>query len=483
MRHVLPFIVMVTLVGLAPCLAADDTLSQLRRESAQLRQELKAVSERQAALEKELEALQARMEAYCQENQAERETQPNQDKNDAAKDARKVDNGDRSRRAATAPSEQPRQEKAASSQSDTPAAAPQQPSKKEGRLDFALLPDAEVILFHDKAFLQAGFSRVLRGTMTAQLKNEISSEESGIISRYSEAFTHFNFLCSANVTKSIDKDGSKISYEQIDWMMGWEADAPAAIWDKDPQMAATTALELTQLVHQSLMAELLNSELRKKLQFWEFKSSAARDTMPGWTLYLVRCYPTVTTKYEVLWAVADNRKLFFLGPAETVLRQLNAGGEGAAALRVVYKQMRASADGQPRLAMTTLVKEDAVKKIDNFLLDFRRPGDMALMQYLNRTTSCQLLLTAKESEMQAHMEIAFRDSVVSKDFHNLLKQMTVPVVLGLFVKANLDSLTSVKEVEVDNKNGSTVTIDTRMPLMEFLRLLASQEVIKFSTAQ
>lgn len=466
MKHVL-LLILVAFLGQFPALAGEaaDTPAQLRKE-------LKAVMEKQAALDKECAALKAKIEAYCQEKpagKADKDKEDN-DADDGVKDAGQ--GGKQVAATAQPPVPPPPAEKKV-----------QETSAKEGRLDFALIPDAEVLLYHDKAFLQSGFSRSLRGTMTAQLKNEVSAEENEIIGRYSEAFADFNFLCSANATKAIDRDGSKINYERIDWMMGWEADAPATIWDKDPQKAVTTALELTQLVHHGLMAEVLNSELRTKLRFWEFKSSAARETLPGWTLYLVRCYPTVTTKYEVVWAVADNRRLFFLGPAETILRQLTAAGEGAGPLRTIYKQMRAQADGQPRLAMTTLVHEGAVKKIDNFLMDFRRPGDTALMQYLNRTTSCHLLLTAMEAEMQAHMEITFRDSIVSKDFHNLLKQLTVPVVLGLFVKADVSNLTSVKEVELDSKNGSTITMDTRMPFKEFVRLLASQEVVKFSSPQ
>ena len=509
MRHVLLFIVMAVL-GLAPLFAEDasDTCARLQKELEAKQKELAPVQKEFEAKQKELASVQARkeeLERECaglrakirihNEEAAKKQKQLIQEQMDN-KPAPKTadDSGDRRQELLNLAVPAQKETAAAAARDKTEAPAEPKPapvatardvSEQEARLEIALLPNAEMILYHDKLFLQAGFNKIARSIMMGQLQKELSYEAGESSKRYSEAFTHFNFLYSSNATKAIEKSGSKINYEQIDWMMGWEADKPADIWDKDPQKSVTTALELTQLVHRGLMAEILNQDIRAKLRFWEFKATLSRDSVPGWTLYPVHCNPTVTTRYELLWAVADNRQLFFLGPAETVMRQLKAhGGEGRAAssLYASYKELRAQADGQPRLATMLFVNEEAVKKIDNLLMDFRRPGDMALVQYLRRTTTCHLLLTAEDKEMQAHMEVTFKDGVVSKDFHNLLKQMTVPVILGLFVKADLTQLTSVKEVEVDSKNGSTVTLNTRMPCKEFIKLLAAQEVVKFSTS-
>ena len=356
---------------------------------------------------------------------------------------------------------------------------PTQNASRDLKLDYALIPNAEMVLYYDKAFQKAEFNRSMRETMASQLQKEFSNSKNESIRRYLDSFKDFNFLFSINATNAIERDGSKINYDQIEWMMGWESERPTELWSKDSNVAMGTALELTQLVHQGLMAELLSQNLKNKLRFWDFKSSLSRDNyLPGWTLFFIHCYPTVTTRYTLLWAVADSRNLFFLGSASTVLNQLKSYSRERNALLPLYRQLRGQTDGKPCLATTLLFRDGAVKKIDNLLLDFRRPGDMALMQYLRRTEYCHLLLTAT-NEMKAHMEVTFRDSIVSKDFHNLVKQMTVPVILALFVKAEICNLSCVKEAVVDSRENSTVTLDTRMSLDEFRKLLSSQEAVKF----
>jgi len=511
MRYIL-LIIVLAIVGLSSLFAEgeSDLLAKLQQELESAQQELETVRAKEADLAKKCSALKAKIMVHSYKSTDEAETKKeiervkteitNTDNLTSAevKDIVRPDGSfstdqeNEKSKAETPLANVEHQQDAtkemtggrtevASGQSDKPSSNYGIIQREEASLDFALVPNAELVLYHDKAFLQAGFNKSVRETLTEQLKQEFSYEVSESACRYSESFSNFNFLYSVNATQAIDKDGSKITYEQIDWMMGWEADRPADIWDEDPKKAVITALELTQLVHRGLMTEILNPDIRMKLRIWEFKSSLVRDRLPGWTLYSIRCYPTVTTRYDLLWAVADNRQLFFLGPAETVRRRLKAKGNGSQAAKAIYAQLRTQADGHPCLATALMLKEGAVKKIENLMMDFRRPGDMALMQYLRRTTDCQLLLTAKEAEMLAHLEVTFRDAVVSKDFHNLLKQMTVPVILVLFVKADLGNLTSVKEVEVESKNSSTVTLDTHMPFSEFCKILASQEVVRFPT--
>ena len=452
MKRVLLFIV-IALLGLAPLCAeeAPETLASLQNELEVARQELEVARQKAEALETKCAELDAKIQLLSQGDAAGEKTQPVQEK-EVGKEAQEA-----------VGTNAPQPGNQAEQSPETPHAA-----VRKGELEVALLPDAEMVLYHDKAFLQAKFNISLRARILFEMQKTLSQKEYERLQNYAVAFSHFNFLYSVSASKAIDTTGSHFNYGKADWVMGWEAEAPVDWWLAEAQ---TTALELVRHLHRGLMSNALPLPVKMQMEAWRVKDSATPVVAPGWTLYPVRCTaPDETMEYELLWAVADSRKLFFLGPRETILRQLKADSTPSADNLRIYEKMREKNDRRPWLDARCRLQEEAIKKIDNLLLDFRRPGDAALREYLLRTTSSRLLLAAGTTEMQARMEITFEDALVAKDFQNVLEQMTIPEILKMFGKENLAELPCFKKATVSSPGGSVVVLEMHVPLTDLIQL-------------
>ena len=346
----------------------------------------------------------------------------------------------------------------------------------EAGLDLALVPDAEKILYCDKAFTQSIFIKTARTLMLERLKKKVSATEYQRTYGYLKAFSEYNCLYSVNLSKAIDSAGKRLSFEKIDWMLGWEAAVPVPFWDDENNAGLEiNSVEIVRCLQGLLASQLSDEKLNLNLKIWEIKASNTIANAPGWRLLPISITSNVTTKYELLWAISQDRKLFFFGPSETVMRQLSNGNPPAPQLKASFEQLRDQVNGKSCLALRIFVNEEAVSKIDSLLLDFRRTADMALQQYLIRITHCSAMLEANE-DLRGNMEIQFMDSIAAQDFYSLLREKTLKTAISYFSKKeNIENISAIKNTKIGKQGSTMVTMETLVTKKELIDAMSKEE--------
>ena len=345
----------------------------------------------------------------------------------------------------------------------------------EAGLDLALVPEAEKILYYDKAFTQSKFMKTARTLMLLRLKKKVSEKQYRSTYEYLKAFSEYNCLYTVNFSKAIDCAGNKLSFEKIDWMLGWEAAEPVPFWkDENPSELEKTSVEIVRFLQSLLASQIGDEKLNLNIMIWEIKSSLALANVPGWRLLPISIAIDVTTKFEFLWAISQDSKLFFFGPSKTVLRQLTNGNPPDTQLKASFEQLRSQVNGKSCLALQVFVNEEAVGKIDSLLLDFRRTADMALQQYLIRTTYCSAMLEAKE-DLHGNMEIQFKDPIAAQDFYSLLRETTLKTAISYFSKKeNIDKISAIKNTKIGKQGSTMVTMETLVTQKELIDAMSKE---------